>query len=167
MMEPAALAERLGAHFSDVQVARGEAAVIVQPEELLASLEYLRADSDIELDFLSDLSATDWPGSVPRFWLAYQLYSIRLGHRLRVKVGLTEEDARIPTVTGLYPTADWLEREVFDFFGVVFDGHPDLRRILMPDDWEGHPLRKDYALGGTGTHYRGGAFIPPVDQRGM
>jgi NADH-quinone oxidoreductase subunit C len=164
-MQAQELAERLGTHFPDVLVARGEVTVFVQPDELVASLEYLRADSDIELDFLSDLTATDWPEGVPRFWIVYQLYSMRHRHRLRVKVGLTEESARVPSVTGLYPTADWLEREVFDFFGVVFDGHPDLRRILMPDDWDGHPLRKDYALGGTGTYYRGGAYIPPVDER--
>ena len=160
------LAERLRRRFSDVQVARGEVTVIVAPDELVASLESLRSDADLAFDFLSDLSATDWPDRVPRFWVAYQLYSFRHRHRLRVKAGLAEELPRIDSVTGLYPTADWLEREVFDFFGIVFDGHPDLRRIIMPDDWDGHPLRKDYALGGVGTHYRG-AFILPVDERGM
>jgi NADH-quinone oxidoreductase subunit C len=164
-MGPDELAERVRAHFPDVAVARGEVNVTVQPDELIASLEYLRADSDLELDFLSDLSATDWPEGAPRFWLAYQLYSMRHRHRLRVKVGVPGENPRVASATGLYPTADWLEREVYDFFGVVFDGHPDLRRILMPDDWDGHPLRKDYALGGTGTYYRGGKVIPPVDER--
>jgi NADH-quinone oxidoreductase subunit C len=160
------LAEHLRAHFSDVQVARGEVTVIVPADEVVASLEYLRSDADLAFDFLSDLSATDWPERVPRFWLAYQLYSMRHRHRVRVKAGLEEGEPRVATVTGLYPTADWLEREVFDFFGVVFDGHPDLRRIIMPDDWEGFPLRKDYSLGGVGTQYKG-AFIPPVDERGM
>ena len=161
------LAERLRTHFPDVQLARDEVTVIVPAEEIVASLEYLRSDTDLGFDFLSDLSATDWPDRVPRFWLAYQLYSVRHRHRMRVKVGLAEEEPRVDTVTGLYPTADWLEREVFDFFGVVFDGHPDLRRIIMPDDWDGFPLRKDYSLGGVGTQYKGGAFIPPVDERGM
>jgi NADH-quinone oxidoreductase subunit C len=81
-----------------------------------------------------------------------------------VKVGLSEAGPSVPSVVSVYPTADWLEREVWDFFGIVFDGHPDLRRIIMPDDWDGHPLRKDYTLGGVGTQYRG-AFIPPVEQR--
>jgi NADH-quinone oxidoreductase subunit C len=160
------LAEALRTHFPDVHVARGEITVLVQPDQLLASLEYLKSQADLGFDFLSDVSATDWPESAPRFWLAYHLYSVPHRHRVRVKVGLPEDQPRIATSTGLYPTADWLEREVFDFFGVVFDGHPDLRRIIMPDDWDGYPLRKDYSLGGVGTHYKG-AFIPPVDERGL
>jgi NADH-quinone oxidoreductase subunit C len=163
---PEELAGKLRTHLPDVQVARGEVTAIVPSDEILSSLDYLGSDSDLEFDFLSDLSATDWPDRFPRLWVAYHLYSLRHRHRMRVKVGLPEERPRVATVTGLYPTADWLEREVFDFFGIVFDGHPDLRRIIMPDDWEGHPLRKDYSLGGVGTHYRG-AFIPPVDERGM
>ena len=71
----------------------------------------------------------------------------------------------MPSVVALHPTADWFEREVWDMFGIRFDGHPDLRRIIMPDDWDGHPLRKDETLGGVGTPYKGGAFIPPVDLR--
>jgi NADH-quinone oxidoreductase subunit C len=165
-MSPDELSEALRTHFPDVQLARDEVAVMVPADDLVPSLEYLRSDAGLEFDFLSDLSATDWPGAVPRFWLAYHLYSMRHRHRIRMKVGLLEDEPRIPTITGLYPTADWLEREVFDFFGIVFEGHPDLRRIIMPDDWEGHPLRKDYSLGGVGTHYRG-AFIPPVDERGL
>jgi NADH-quinone oxidoreductase subunit C len=163
---PDELAGKLRTHFPDVQVVRDEVTVVVPPEEVLASLEYLRSDADLAFGFLSDLSASDWPQSVPRFWVAYHLYSIRHRHRLRLKAGLPDEAPRIPTVTGLYPTADWLEREVFDFFGVVFDGHPDLRRIIMPDDWNGHPLRKDYALGGVPTRYHG-AFYPPIDERGL
>ena len=81
-----------------------------------------------------------------------------------MKVALAADDAVVPSVVGLYPAANWFEREVFDLFGIEFQGHPDLRRILMPDDWDGHPLRKDYGLGGVGTEYKG-AFIPPVDQR--
>ena len=99
-------------------------------------------------------------------WVVYHLRSRQHGHRLRVKVGLLQDDLRIPTVTGIHPTADWQEREVFDMFGVTFDGHPDLRRILMPDEWEGHPLRKDQPLGGVPTQYKG-ASVPPPDQRGV
>jgi NADH-quinone oxidoreductase subunit C len=90
--------------------------------------------------------------------------SLEHGHRVRLKVGLAEDDATAPSLVPIHPTANWLEREVFDFYGVIFEGHPDLRRIIMPDDWEGHPLRKDYALGGVGTRYHG-AFIPPVEER--
>ena len=165
-MAGAELADRLRERFPDVQVALGEVTAIVVPAEIVPSLDYLKSEPGLEFDFLSDLSATDWPGRVPRFWLSYQLYSMGHRHRMRVKAGLEEQVPRVATATGVHPTADWLEREVFDFFGIVFQGHPDLRRIIMPDDWEGHPLRKDYSLGGVGTHYRG-AFIPPVDERGL
>ena len=87
-----------------------------------------------------------------------------LRQRLRVKVPLAEADLRVPSITGLFPAANWFEREVWDFFGIVFDGHPDLTRIFMPDDWEGFPLRKDEELGGVNTWFDG-AFIPPVDKR--
>jgi NADH-quinone oxidoreductase subunit C len=96
--------------------------------------------------------------------VSYELYSTTHRHRLRVKVGLDEDDARVPSVVGLYPTADWHERETYDFFGIDFEGHPDLRRILLPEGWEGWPLRKDEELGGVDTRYRG-AFIPPIDRR--
>ncbi len=165
-MNAAELADRLRERFPGPAVARGEVTVTVEPAALIESLGYLREEKDLAFGFLSDLSATDWPERAPRYWLAYHLYSMEHGHRVRLTVGVPEEDPRIATATSLYPTADWLEREVFDFFGVVFDGHPDLRRIIMPDDWEGHPLRKDYELGEVGTHYKHGAFIPPVDQRG-
>jgi NADH-quinone oxidoreductase subunit C len=85
-------------------------------------------------------------------------------HRLRVKVGLAGEDPRVASITAMFPTANWHEREAWDFFGIVFEGHPDLVRILLPDDWEGFPLRKTEELGGVDTRYQGG-FIPPVDRR--
>ncbi len=163
-MRAAEVAERVRARYPDVIVARGEATLLVERERIRETLEDLRADDELRLDFLSDLTATDWPGRAPRFWLAYDVYSMPHRHRLRVKVGLPEEDPRIPTVVPLFPTADWQEREVYDFYGIVFEGHPDLRRILMPEGWEGHPLRKTEDLGGVNTRYRG-AFIPPVDRR--
>jgi len=159
-----ALADRLRERFPDVATARGEVTVVVDPEEVIAALTFLRDEAGLEFGWLADLSATDWPEREPRFWIAYHLFSMAHGHRVRVKAGLPPEEPRIASVTGLFPTANWLEREVFDMYGVTFEGHPDLRRILMPDDWAGHPLRKDYALGGVGTQYKG-AFIPPVDER--
>ena len=163
-MNAAGVAERVRATYPDVVVARDEASVSLGSEDLLPALEWFRADPALRLDFLSSVTATDWPGRDPRFWLVYELSSNDLRHRLRVKVGLHEDDLHVPSVTGLFPTADWHERETFDFYGVVFDGHPDLRRILLPDDWEGWPLRKTEELGGVDTRYHG-AFIPPVDRR--
>ncbi len=158
------IAERVRSRCPDVVVARGEATAIVDRGDLLEALAWLRREHDLALDFLSSVTATDWPGREPRFWVAYELYSLAHKHRLRVKVGLPEGDPHVPTVTGRFPTADWLERETFDLYGIVFDGHPDLRRILLPDDWEGHPLLKTEGLGGVNTRYKG-AFIPPVDER--
>ena len=150
--------------FPDAIAARDEITVVVDRDELLDRLRELRDDNRLGFDFLSDVTAADWPDREPRFWVAYHLYSSAHRHRIRVKVGLADDDARVPSVTPLYPTADWFEREVFDLYGVEFEGHPFLRRILMPDDWEGHPLRKDYGIGGVGTQYHG-AFIPSVDER--
>jgi NADH-quinone oxidoreductase subunit C len=158
------LADAAREHFPDLLEARGEVTVVVARDDLHLALGILREDRDLAFDVLADLTATDWPDREPRFWIAYELYSMRYRHRIRVKVGLSEDDAVAPSVVSLFPAADWHEREVFDFFGIVFEGHPDLRRIIMPDDWTGHPMRKDYALGGVGTQYKG-AFIPPVEQR--
>jgi NADH-quinone oxidoreductase subunit C len=160
----AGIADRVRMSYPEVVVSRDEASVSVGRDELLAALGSFRDDPGLRLDFLSSVTATDRPGSDPRFWVVYELSSTELHHRLRVKVGLRDEDPRVPSVTGLFPTADWHERETYDFFGVVFDGHPDLRRILLPDDWEGWPLRKTEELGGVNTRYHG-AFIPPVDRR--
>jgi NADH-quinone oxidoreductase subunit C len=166
-MTPSELAERLRERFPEVLEVRGEVSVTVAAEELLEALAYLRDQQDLGFGFLSDLTCTDWPGLDPRFWLAYQLLSMEHRHRLRVKVGLPPQPdpPHVPSLTPTFRTANWMEREAFDFFGVVFDGHPDLRRIEMPEDWVGHPLRKDHPLAGVNTQYKG-AFIPPPDQRG-
>jgi NADH-quinone oxidoreductase subunit C len=163
-MIAAELAERVRAFHPDVVLARDEVTVFVDGDELLDSLDRLARDEPLSLDALSSVTATDWPGRDPRFWMAYELYSSAHRHRLRVKVGLPQDDPRVPSVTSRFPTADWHEREVYDFFGIEFTGHPDLRRILLPDEWEGWPLRKDEELGGVNTRYDG-AFIPPVDRR--
>ena len=163
-MRPEDLAARVATRHPDVLVARGDAQVIVERDRLRDALAWMREDPELAMDLLLNVTATDWPDATPRYWVAYELRSMRHHHRIRVKVGLAADDARIPSVTDLFPTADWHERETFDFYGIDFEGHPDLRRILLPDGWEGHPLRRTEELGGVGTRYRG-AFIPTVDER--
>jgi NADH-quinone oxidoreductase subunit C len=163
-MMPEEIADRIGARLPDMVVARGEVTAIVSPDDLLDTLVWLRDDPALQLGFCSSVTATDRPAADPRFWVVYELGSMTLHHRLRLKVGATGEDPSVPSITSVHPTADWHEREVFDFFGVRFDGHPALTRILLPDDWEGFPLRKDEELGGVDTRFHG-AFHPPIDER--
>ena len=163
-MTPAELAERVRERCPDVAVVLGEVTAIVDRDDLLDVLAWLRDDTGLSLGFCASLTATDWPDADPRFWMAYELLSIEHHHRLRVKVGLAETDAHVPSVTPLFPTANWHERETHDFYGIVFDGHPDPRPLLLPDGWDGHPLLKTEALGGVNTRFHG-AFIPPVDTR--
>ncbi len=141
------LIRRLRARFSDAigeaTLDRKQAIVVVQPGRFLDVCDYLRTEE--KFDFLTDLTAVDWYGREKRFDLILNLYYFPHNQRLRLKVPLGE-DAHCPSVTGLWGTANWLERECFDMFGIVFDGHPDLRRILLPDGWKGHPLRKDYDI---------------------
>ncbi len=120
--------------------------LVVPREQLVPVLGALRDIPTLRFTFLADLTATDWWPGEPRFQLVYNLASIEHRLRVRVKVFLHGEDAHLVTLSSLWPGANWLEREVFDMFGVVFDGHPDLRRVLMPEDWEGYPLRKDYPV---------------------
>ena len=161
-----ALAATVAARYPDVLVARGEATLVVEREQLLEALAWLRDEPALELGFLSSVTATHWPGRAPAFWVAYELRSMSLLHRLRVKVGCDEGDAIVPSVTPMFPTANWHERETFDFYGIDFAGHPDLTRILLPADWVGYPLRKDEPLGGVPTWFHG-ATMPPIDERGM
>jgi NADH-quinone oxidoreductase subunit C len=127
----------------------GDWTLIVARERLLEVMRWLRDDPAARFDFLSDVTATDWPSRPQRFDVIYALYSIPLRHRVRVKVRAGESDP-VASVTPVWPAANWLEREVWDMFGVRFEGHPDLRRILMPEEWQGHPQRKDYPLEGPG-----------------
>jgi len=117
------------------------------PRDAVAAIaRTLRDAAGLQFDFLAELTAADfWPRE-PRFEIVYMLVSTALRHRVRVKVRLRGDDARVTTVSGVWPAANWLEREVWDLFGIVFDGHPDPRRLLMPEDWEGYPLRKDYPV---------------------
>ena len=141
----------------------GDWTVIVHPGRVTDVLGWLSTTAAASFDCCSDITATDWPPRAERFDVVYCLYSTRHRHRVRVKARLRDDEA-IASVTAVWPGANWLEREVFDMFGIRFSGHPDLRRILMPEDWQGHPQRKDYPLGGIPVEYKG-AEIPPPDQR--
>jgi NADH-quinone oxidoreductase subunit C len=164
-VSPEQLAEAVRGRWPDAMLAREEVALVVDREEVLPTLAQLRDDEALAFDLFLGVTAVDWPNADPRYWLDYELYSTAHRHRIRVKVGLAADDAHVPSVTPEWPAADWHERETFDFFGVVFDGHPDLRRIMLPEGWEGHPLRKTEELGGVNTRYKHDAFIPPPDRR--
>jgi NADH-quinone oxidoreductase subunit C len=127
---------------------RGETTVVVPQQHLVRAAEYLASDPSLRFTFLSDLTTVDRFPMEPRFELNYHLLSIDQKLRLRLRVRLPGSEPSMPTVTSVWPTANWHERESFDLFGIRFQGHPDLRRILMPDEWEGHPLRKDYPVEG-------------------
>ena len=127
----------------------GDWTLIVPASKLLEAGRFLCSTPELAFDFCSDVTASDWPTRPQRFDVIYCLYSTRHRTRLRLKVRAAETDP-VPSVTGIWPTANWLEREVYDLFGVNFTGHPDRRRILMPDDWQGFPQRKDYPLEGPG-----------------
>ena len=134
---------------SEIINALGETTIVVPREQIVAACEFLKTTPGYEFNFLADLCGFDrGPEEEPRFEVNYHLFSTTKYHRLRLKLLLHEEDIHVPTVTGVWRTANWHERETFDLFGVIFDGHPDLRRILLPDDWQGHALRKDFPLRG-------------------
>jgi len=143
-------ADRLREQFPDAVIAvremAGEQTVVVDREKIVDILRFLRDDEELQYNFLSDLTAVDFLGRVPRFEVVYHLLSMPNKRRVRLKV-LVDDGTPAPSVVSVYPTANFLEREVYDLFGIEFHGHPSLRRILMPEDWEGHPLRKDYPLG--------------------
>jgi NADH-quinone oxidoreductase subunit C len=127
----------------------GDWTIIVPADKILAIARHLRDDSDAAFDLCSDVTASDWPPRAERFDLIYCLYSTRRRVRVRVKARVADQQP-IASVTPVWPSANWLEREVIDMFGIEFTGHPDPRRILMPEDWQGHPQRKDYPLEGPG-----------------
>lgn len=150
-MTPDALRERLAALLPvatpfPAGMARGEAVVVIEREALIEALRTLRDHPELRFEQLSDLTVVDYLGRGPRFEVVYQLYSLSLNHRLRVKVPLLADDPVVPSATGLWKAANWVEREAWDMFGIRFAGHPDLRRILMYPEFQGHPLRKDYPL---------------------
>lgn len=126
--------------------------VTIGKPAFLKLMKYLKSDSRLQFDYLTDVTAVDYlrQERQPRFDLVYHLYSFKNNVRLRVKMGVAEEDMDVPSLSALWKAANWLEREAYDMFGFHFTGHPDLRRILTPDMFDGHPLRKDYPLRGRG-----------------
>ena len=142
---------RLGAAVLDTHEQRGDATAVVDRSALLDALRFCRDEPTLSLDVLMDLTAVDYlkyPGREdgPRFEVVYHLYSLPHNHRVRLKVRVDEDDAVVPSAVPLWPIANWLEREVWDMFGVRFAGHPDLRRLLMYEEFVGHALRKDYPI---------------------
>lgn len=141
------LKEKFASSIIEIVEFRGEVTVTVKKDSIIDVLLFLK--QSLQYNLLTDVTAVDYLGKKEeRFMMVYQLYSIPNKDRLRIKTPVTEADCTVPSATQVWGTANWLEREVFDLFGITFEKHPDLRRILMTDDWVGHPLRKDYPLQG-------------------
>jgi NADH-quinone oxidoreductase subunit C len=148
-----------------VVVDRGEITFHIRRERLVEVARALRDDPSLRFELCSGVSGVHYPHETDReLHAVYHLLSITHNRRIRLEVSVPDADPHIPSVYSVYPTNDWHERETYDFFGIVFDGHPALTRIEMPDDWPGHPQRKDYPLGGIPVEYKG-ATIPPPDER--
>jgi NADH-quinone oxidoreductase subunit C len=147
-----------------VVVDRGELTLHIAREHLAGVAAALRNDPSLRFELCSSVSGVDYLGSHNRLHSVAHLTSMTYRRRVRLETAVSVEDPHLPSLTGLYPGADWQERETFDMFGIVYDGHPSLTRIEMPDDWDGHPQRKDYPLGGIPVQYKG-ATIPPPDER--
>jgi NADH-quinone oxidoreductase subunit C len=155
---------QFGDAIERVVIDRGELTLHIVPARILEVCKILRDDLSLRYELCSSVSGVDYLNDDRRLHIVYHLTSMTYRRRVRLECAVTTQDPHLPSVTSVYPTADWHERETYDMFGVIFDGHPNLTRILMPDDWEGHPQRKDYPLGGVPVEYKG-AEIPPPDQR--
>ncbi len=148
-----------------IVIDRGEITYYVRREHLLVFAATLRDEPALRFEYLSGVSGVHYPHETGReLHAVYHFVSITHNRRLRVEVTCPDDDPHVPSIVSLYPTSDWHERETYDFFGIQFDGHPALTRIQMPDDWVGHPQRKDYALNGIPVEFKG-ATIPPPDER--
>ncbi|NOR90188.1 MAG: NADH-quinone oxidoreductase subunit C [Anaerolineales bacterium] len=143
----AKLQRELGESVLSVEEFRGQTSATLDREAIVNACQMLRDDPDLDFNFLAALTAVDYWPSEPRFKIVYQLYSLANKEFIGLRVQLSNESPEVSTIESIYPNANWHEREVFDMFGVTFKGHSDQRRIIMPYDWEGHPLRKDYPLG--------------------
>ena len=160
LAEDASFAEAV----TQVVVDRGELTLHVRREHLVEVCHRLRDDPALRFELCSSVSGVDYPDTPERLHAVYHLTSMTYRRRIRLEVAASAQDPHIPSVVSVYPTADWQERETYDMYGIVFDGHPGLTRILMPDDWDGFPQRKDYPLGGVPVEYHD-ATIPPPDTR--
>ena len=147
-----------------VVVDRGELTLHIRPDAVREVCKALRDDENLRYELLSSVSGVDYPAQVERLHAVYHLTSLTYRRRIRLEVAVSVDAPQVPSVCAIYPTADFHEREAWDMFGIEFVGHPALTRILMPDDWQGHPQRKDYPLGGVPVEYKG-AQIPPPDER--
>jgi NADH-quinone oxidoreductase subunit C len=159
-----ALKDRLPELEVDVEKSCGQLSIGVDKKMIVPVCQLLKEHPAGLFDYLADLCGVDYLGKrEKRFQVVYNLYSISRNHRIRVKTDIDEADCTVDSVTGLWETANWHERELYDMFGIEVRGHPDLRRILMPDEWEGHPLRKDYPLQGKGQR-DDFSFVPREDR---
>ncbi|MDR2113932.1 MAG: NADH-quinone oxidoreductase subunit C [Bifidobacteriaceae bacterium] len=166
-----ALAEDLSAAdvsgaIEKVVVDRDELTLFIKREHLRVVAQFLRDDQDLRFELSLGVSGVHYPQDQGReLHAVYHLMSVTHGRRiLRLEVAVPDSDPHVPSLVEIYPTQDWHERETYDMFGIIFDGHPALARILMPNDWVGHPQRKDYPLGGVDVQFKG-ASVPPADQR--
>jgi NADH-quinone oxidoreductase subunit C len=151
--------------IESVVIHRGEITFHVAPANLVAAVTLLRDDPKLRFELCAGVSGVHYPADTGReLHAVYSFLSMTFNRRIRVEVAVPDAAPQLPSITPVYPAADWHERETYDMYGIVFDGHPALTRILMPDDWPGHPQRKDYPLGGIPVEYKGGT-IPPPDQR--
>ncbi|MGY9024392.1 MAG: NADH-quinone oxidoreductase subunit C [Candidatus Nanopelagicales bacterium] len=148
-----------------IVIDRGEMTFYVTPENLIAFMTECRDEPALRFEMCTSVSGVHFPQDKDReLHIVYALLSITHNRRIRVEVSIPDSDRHLPSLVALYPSVDWHERETWDFFGIIFDGHPALTRIQMPDDWVGHPQRKDYPLGGIPVEYKG-ASIPAPDHR--
>ena len=158
------------ARFDDaiekVVVDRGELTLYIKAAHIADVCQTMRDDDALRFELCGGVSGVHYPADTGReLHAVYHLLSITHNRRLRLEVSAPDEDPHVPSLVSIYPTCDWHERETWDFFGLIFDGHPALTRIEMPDDWKGHPGRKDYPLGGIPVEYRGAHVPPPEDRR--
>jgi NADH-quinone oxidoreductase subunit C len=164
-MDAAAVHERLKARFGDKLVSFDAQALqpwaLVATESIAEVAAFAKADPELAFDNLMCLSAVDYPKETPpRMEVVYHLFSYAHRHRFVLKLHAPRDEGRVPSVTGVWGVANWHEREAFDLFGIVFEGHPDPRRILLPDDWQGHPLRKDW----QDPDFYNGMHVKPTQQ---
>lgn len=166
-MESLQIADRIKDKFPDevleIKEFIGQVSVTIKKKRILEICRYLHDETDLYFNYLTDICGVDYLGKKEnRFEVVYHLYSIKHRHRIRLKAEVSENDPVIDSVIPVWTGGNWHERECFDMYGIVFNGHPDLRRILLPEDWEGYPLRKDYPLKGTEKEWQG--FIDVLER---